>query len=255
MKAGHTQEFQSRVDQLYQCIGGPSDGSEDSSHGRRRVDAQIAMAAARDADLAESPQFTEAEAHDLSTIREWIVDTGSGLHLMGKKSLAQEAVAGTLAIKPVKLTTANGVIHASEQLLARVTALGSDLPITITVLDDSPAVLSVGNLCEVMGWTFRWEGFQRPYLQTPDGSKRIYLYTRKHVPLLLNHLKEVNIQGAEDVQCFQSVSGHGAEASCHGRYWGFNSQRRHLCGTCGYPARGVFSFGGTKGHCAQRRCS
>ena len=59
--------------------------------------------------------------------------------------------------------------------------LGDD--INPYVLDDSPAVVSVGQRCIDAGWSFHWPAYSRPYFKKPDGTK-VKLEVDDYVPYL-----------------------------------------------------------------------
>ena len=83
--------------------------------------------------------------------------------------------------KPVSLLTANGVFQATDQARVNVPILGDD--INPYVLDDSPAVVSVGQRCIDAGWSFHWPAYSRPYFKKPDGTK-VKLEVDDYVPHL-----------------------------------------------------------------------
>ena len=65
------------------------------------------------------------------------------------------------------MATANGVIRPDRGVQISI----DDLNITTQalVLDNSPAVLSLGRLCQVSGFTFTWEPGSNPVLTDPLG--------------------------------------------------------------------------------------
>ena len=50
-------------------------------------------------------------------------------------------------------------------------------------MNNTPAVLSVGERCQEHGYAFHWPRGQKPYLETPDG-RRIQLEVIGNVPYL-----------------------------------------------------------------------
>ena len=149
-------------------------------------------------------RFTDQEAVDLSHIRQIILDTGAGVCLIGREQLQGMTEDQFKKVcPPLNLTTANGSVKARHEIVATVSQLRE--PITFMVLEKSPTVISLGLFCEEWGWTFAWEGYQRPYLQTPDGKKRVYLYTKKHVPYLLSAMQEIDYNEIDDIRCYQCL--------------------------------------------------
>ena len=71
---------------------------------------------------------------------------------------------------PLELNTANGEISVEWEAKTRVKEIGNEL-VTVLLLDDTPAVLSLGRLCDTNGFTFHWSSTEVPYLQKPSGSK------------------------------------------------------------------------------------
>ena len=60
------------------------------------------------------------------------------------------------------LVTVNGDVHTKEEATVYVKEL--DLFVTIMLLEDTPAVLSLGKLCEDQGYTYHWTSGQKPRL-------------------------------------------------------------------------------------------
>ena len=63
---------------------------------------------------------------------------------------------------PTTVMTANGEVQTSEE--ATVHAKELDLFVTVMLLEETPAVLSLGKLCEDHGYTFYWKSGQKPHL-------------------------------------------------------------------------------------------
>ena len=114
-----------------------------------------------------------------------IVDTGSGVHIVGKNNIPKQSHPWIQRAQPACLNTANGQINADQSVL-----IGSQRfrgTIRACVLDNSPNVLSVGQLCN-NGWTFHWAGSpasapSSPILISPDG-RQFHLSVRNNVPYL-----------------------------------------------------------------------
>ena len=132
----------------------------------------LAMSVKADHDNKRRGKFCPEEATMLCDIKSWIIDTGSGLHLVDRKCVIKHADKIRKFVTPMQLQTANGTIKAEEQILIRLGKLQGEA-IMATILENSPAVISVGLLCREQRYTFHWEGFGRPYLDTPDKSKEL----------------------------------------------------------------------------------
>ena len=58
--------------------------------------------------------------------------------------------------------TANGEVQTREEATVHVKEL--DLFVTVMLLEESPAVLSLGKLCEDHGYTYHWNSGHKPHL-------------------------------------------------------------------------------------------
>ena len=95
--------------------------------------------------------------------REFVVDSGASMHMISKKDLS-EAEMETLT-KSCSLTiviTANGEVQTHEEATVYVKEL--DIFLTMKVLEDTPAVLSLGKLCDEHGYSYEWINGQKPHL-------------------------------------------------------------------------------------------
>ena len=77
--------------------------------------------------------------------------------------------------------TANGEVQTREEATVYVNQL--DLFVTVMLLEDTPAVLSLGKLCEDHEYTHHWTSGQKPHI-TPDG-KRIDCNISNCVPFVV----------------------------------------------------------------------
>ena len=102
-------------------------------------------------------------------LRKLIVDSGASFHLVGVKSLTnRELKSMRSAANPVSLMSANGVVYADTEVDIFVGELG--IKVTAYVLEDTPALLSLGKLVEDFGLEYRWSKNQAPTLKTPGGK-------------------------------------------------------------------------------------
>eukprot|EP00972_Heterocapsa_arctica_P107600 15851825-Heterocapsa_arctica.AAC.1 len=77
--------------------------------------------------------------------------------------------------------TANGLTVSTHSAPMRICEFGED--ITPFVLQDTPAVLSVGDRTMNKGYTFVWPAYSNPYFVTPNGF-RVELGVRDNIPYL-----------------------------------------------------------------------
>ena len=75
------------------------------------------------------------------------VDSGASVHLMSKMGLSPEELETVkVSRRPTTVITANGSINATEEVTVFLKDL--DMFVTVQLLEDTPAVLSLGKLCE-----------------------------------------------------------------------------------------------------------
>ena len=81
------------------------------------------------------------------------------MHMISKKDLS-DAEMDTLTI-PTTVITANGEVQTHEEATVYVKEL--DIFLTMKVLEDTPAVLSPGKLCDEHGYSYEWINGQKPH--------------------------------------------------------------------------------------------
>ena len=69
---------------------------------------------------------------------------------------------------PTTVMTANGEVQTREDVTVHVKQL--DLFVKVMLLEETPAVLSLGKLCEDHGYTYHWTSGQKPHL-TQNGKR------------------------------------------------------------------------------------
>ena len=117
--------------------------------------------------------------------REFVVDSGASMHIVSKKDL-NSAELDTMRISrnPSTVMTANGEVQTREEVTVYVKEL--DLFVTVMLLEEIPAVLSHGKLCEDHGFSYHWTSGQKPHL-TKNG-KRIDCNVSTYVPFVVPSL-------------------------------------------------------------------
>ena len=112
--------------------------------------------------------------------REFVVDSGASMHMISKKDLSNaEMDTLTKPCSPTIVITANGEVQTQEEAIVYVKELGIFL--TMKVLENTPAVLSLGKLCDENGYSYEWINGQKPHL-IKDGI-RIICNTENFVPI------------------------------------------------------------------------
>ena len=85
------------------------------------------------------------------------------MHMISKKDLNfAELETVTTSRSPTTVITANGEVQTNEEATDYVKEL--DIFLTMKVLEDTPAVLSLGKLCDEHGYSFEWIKGQKPHL-------------------------------------------------------------------------------------------
>ena len=114
--------------------------------------------------------------------REFVVDSGAGMHMVSKKDLDSAELETTrISRNPTTVMTANGEVQTREEATENVKEL--DLSVTVILLEETPAVLSLGKLCEDHGYTYHWTSGRKPHLTKK--SKKIYCHFSNYVPFVV----------------------------------------------------------------------
>ena len=95
----------------------------------------------------------------------------------------------------VQLNTANGETIADQCLPMQVAPLGET--VKPLVLENTPAVLSIGRRCMIDGYSFHWPKFKKPHLISPNGYK-IVLEIENFVPYLREYFSSDCNPAAEE---------------------------------------------------------
>ena len=114
--------------------------------------------------------------------REFVVDSAASMHMISKKDLS-DAEMDTLmkSCSPTIVITANGEVQTREEATVYVKEL--DIFLTMKVLENTPAVLSLGMLCDENGYSYEWINGQKPHL-IKDGI-RIICNTENFFPIVV----------------------------------------------------------------------
>ena len=87
----------------------------------------------------------------------------------------------TKSCSPAIVITANGEVQTHEEAIVYVKEL--DIFLTMKVLDNTPAVLTLGKLCDENGYSYEWINGQKPHL-IKDGI-RIICNTENFIPIVV----------------------------------------------------------------------
>ena len=115
-------------------------------------------------------------------VREFVVDSGASMHMISKKDLnSDELETVTTSISPTTVITANGDVQTNEETTVYVREL--DIFLTMKLLQNTPAVLSLGKLCDEHGYSYEWINGQKPHLI--KNGIRIQCNTENFVPVVV----------------------------------------------------------------------
>ena len=89
------------------------------------------------------------------------------MHVVSKRDLNSAELETTRS--PRTVMTASGEVQTREEATVYVKELDSF--VNVMLLEETPAVLSLGKLCEDHGYTYHWTGGQKPHLIRPKGQE------------------------------------------------------------------------------------
>ena len=104
------------------------------------------------------------------------------MHMISKKDLSDaEMDTLTKSCSSTTVITANGEVQTHEEATENVKEL--DIFLTIKILENTPAVLSFGKLCDEHGYSYEWINGQKPHLI--KNGIRIPCNTEDFVPIVV----------------------------------------------------------------------
>ena len=113
--------------------------------------------------------------------REFVVDSVASMHMVSKRDLnSAELETMRTSRSPTTVMTANVEVQTREEAMVYVKQL--DLFVKVVLLEETPAVLTLGKLCEDHGYTYHWNSGQKPHLMR--NGKRIDCNTWNYVPFV-----------------------------------------------------------------------
>ena len=151
--------------------------------------------------------------------REFVVDSGASMHRLSNKDLSSdEKDTFKRSRHPTVVGTANGEVQTFEEAQICVHDLG--LFVTVQLLDETPAVLTLGTLFEDDGYSYDWVSGQKTRL-TKEG-KTSTCKIHNHVPLVVPGLstgssssstlplRDESSTDLSEAQCKVIASGNGS---------------------------------------------
>ena len=116
------------------------------------------------------------------------------MHMISKKDLSDaEMDTLTKSCSPTIVITANGEVQTHEEATVYVKEL--DVFLTVKVLENTPAVLSLGKLCDENGYSYEWINGQKPHLI--KNGIRIQCNTENFVPIVVPGLSANSSSGSD----------------------------------------------------------
>ena len=109
--------------------------------------------------------------------REFVVDSAASRKHLNSAELETVKVSEG----PTTVVAANGEVQTEEEATVYVKEL--DIFVTVKLLKDTPAVLSLGTLCEDHRYSYHWTGGQKP--QLIKHGRRIQCSTANYVPIVV----------------------------------------------------------------------
>ena len=142
--------------------------------------------------------------------REFVVDSGASMHMISKKDLSDaEMDTLTKSCSPTMVITANGEVQTHEEAIVYVKEL--DIFLTMKVLDNTPAVLSLGKLFDENGYSYEWTNGQKPHL-IEDGI-RIICNTENFVLIVVPGLSSSSSASSSTLRTSMKQESHSSSSS------------------------------------------
>ena len=137
------------------------------------------------------------------------------MHMISKKDLSNaEMDTLTKSCSPTIVITANGEVQTQEEAIVYVKELGIFL--TMKVLENTPAVLSLGKLCDENGYSYEWINGQKPHL-VRDGT-RIICNTENFVPIVVPGLSSSSSASSSSSRTPMKQESHSSSSSSSSPY-------------------------------------
>ena len=132
------------------------------------------------------------------------------MHMISKKDLSKaEMDTLTKSCSPTIVITANGEVQTQEEAIVYVKEL--DIFLTMKVLENTPAVLSLGKLCDENGYSYEWINGQKPHL-IKDGI-RIICNTENFVPIVVPGLTSSSSTSSSSLRTPIKQENHSSSSS------------------------------------------
>ena len=132
------------------------------------------------------------------------------MHMISKKDLSDaEMDTLTKSCSPTIVISANGELETHEEATVYVKELG--IFSTMKVLDNTPAVLSLGKLCDENGYSYEWINGQKPHLF--KNGIRIPCNTENFVPIVVPGLSSSSSASSSTSRTPMKQESHSSSSS------------------------------------------
>ena len=128
--------------------------------------------------------------------RKWLADTGSASDLVSAHEVDKRSTKRVCANEIITLYTANGPIEVDRVATTKIGSLGKAEAL---ILDETPAVFSVGKRVMHEGFSFIWRAGKRPYMTGPNNTK-IELEVEGDIPYLIDDSFQISCVAEEIVE-------------------------------------------------------
>ena len=142
--------------------------------------------------------------------REFVVDSGASMHMISKKDLSDAEIDTlTKSCSPTIVITANGEVQTHEEAIVYVKEL--DVFLIMKLLENTPAVLSLGKLCDENGYSYEWINGQKPHLI--KDKIRIICNTENFVPIVVPGLSSLSSGSSSTLRTSMKQERHSSSSS------------------------------------------
>ncbi len=126
----------------------------------------------------------------------WLMDTGSGVDIISRATIAALSQHITKSSTPMTLLTANGELDATDEIELFVNCIKQNL--RMLALPDTPNVISVGRRVVEDGFGFHWDPYSlEPYMTAPETYEHIPMYVENYCPYLRDDPADDHTQGTQ----------------------------------------------------------
>ena len=134
------------------------------------------------------------------------------MHMISKKDLSDaEMDTLTKSCSPTIVITANGEVQTHEEATVYVKEL--DIFLTMKVLENTPAVLSLGKLFDENGYSYEWINGQKPHLI--KNGIRIICNTENFVPIVVPGLSSSSSGSSSTSRTLMRQESHSSSSSSY----------------------------------------